>query len=338
MLELLDVAGTARERGRARGEALRDQVVRGLELLGVHPVGGDSYLRAATRWTPAAVEELRGIAEGAVVPFEEVLVFNLADELHVFGAVERCTSVALAGGGGVPVSGQTMDTPAWFSELRVAIRSVEPESGLTTIAFTIAGLLALCGVNSAGVAVWCNALYQLPSAAAGVPVSCLVRGLLSQPTVAQARELAESVPHASGQHYLLAGPDGAVSLECSAGATKAVEAQRLWHTNHPLTDIERTDDRAGRGSVARGAFAERTLARADSTDDLMALLSDRTVPVAKTDGWGGDGYTLWAAVVEHAAPPQVFASAGPPGNGPWQPVDVMRSSDRPISRSGERRP
>jgi isopenicillin-N N-acyltransferase-like protein len=323
---VIDVAGNARERGRAHGEALREQIERGLALWREHagPVAGaDHYLAAARRWTPAAVEELEGIAEGAGVPFDALLAYNLGDELRVFGALERCTSAGLRRGSlGVPVSGQTMDTPPWFAEFRVAIRSAEQESGLTTLSFTIAGLLGLCGVNSAGVGVWCNALYQLPSSTGGVPVSFVVRHLLSQPSLADATAFVRSVPHASGQHYLLVGPDGLVSLECSG--THVVESQpgteAIWHTNHPLSAIDRSDEPDGRSSLDRAAFAKHAVERAHSPADLRQLFSDRTVPVAKSSGAGGDGYTLWGVVVEHAVPPRVLASAGPPDASAWQPV------------------
>jgi isopenicillin-N N-acyltransferase like protein len=220
-MDVLDVAGAPRERGRAHGEALRERIAVGLELWREHarPAGRtEHYVDTARRWTPATVEELEGIAEGAAAPFPAVVAYNLGDELRVFGALERCTSAGLQRNGlGPPVSGQTMDTPGWFAELRVAIRSDE-ENGLSTLAFTIAGVLSLCGVNSAGVGVWCNALYQVPSSPDGVPVTCIVRHLLSQPSLAGARAFAQSVPHASGQHYLLASPEGIASLECSWAA------------------------------------------------------------------------------------------------------------------------
>ncbi len=207
----------------------------------------------------------------------------------------------------------------------MAIRSAEQESGLTTLSFTIAGLLALCGVNSAGVGVWCNALYQLPSAPGGVPVSCIVRHLLSQPSLADATAFVRRVPHASGQHYLLAGPDGIVSLECSGAEVVESQpgAEAIWHTNHPLTAIDRSDEPDGRSSLDRATFAKHAVERADATADLRQLFGDRTVPVAKSSDAGGDGYTLWGVVVEHAVPPRVLVSAGPPDASRWQAVDIV---------------
>ena len=328
-LPLLDVAGLARERGRAHGEALRPAVERALELFAGHPGPADGvagYLEAAERWTPEGVEELRGIAEGGNVPFEAVLAYNLGDEARVFGT-ERCSSVGLRRDGrGTTLSGQTMDTPAWFAETRVAIRAAEQESGLTTLAFTSAGLLALCGVNSAGVAVWCNAVYQLASSPSGVPVSFFVRHLLSLPDIEEARAFLERAPHATGQHYLLAAPGKLVSLECSASSVieSRANADIVWHTNHPVASIDRVDAVDGESSLARDAFIASALPRAGSRADLQSILADRTVPVCKSHT-ADDAFTLWAIVAEHTVPPRVMASAGPPTDGSWVRVDVAAS-------------
>jgi isopenicillin-N N-acyltransferase like protein len=325
VLPILDVAGPARERGQAHGEALRGTIRHGLELWAQHTqrppgtevdVGRPAYLEAARRWTPDALEELHGIAEGARVSFAAIFELNLADERRIFG----CSSAGLRSGvPGAPVSGQTMDTPVWFADLRTAVRAAEAETGLTTVAFTIAGMPALCGINSAGVSVWCNALSQLPSSARGVPVSCIARHLLSCRTLAEARTFVETVPHASGQHYLLGAPDGIVSLECSARSV--VEAREagaaVWHANHPVAGGETPDRSANGNSQARDSFMAAALGDAGSVEDLLRIFEDRTVPVCKLGDGRGDGYTLWAVVVEHSAPPSVLASAGPPEHGSW---------------------
>ncbi len=335
MQPLLDLSGTSRERGKAHGEALREQVERSLDLFGQHtglsPGSEDlgdraMYLEAAERWAPGSVEELRGIAQGANRPFAAIFDLNLADERQVFGSAGRCSSLGLRSGADArPISGQTMDTPAWFADLRVLLRATQAETGLTTLAFTIAGIPALCGVNDAGVAVWCNALYQLEASLTGVPVSCVVPHLLSMGTVGEARSFALNVPHATGQHYLVCGPDGIVSLECSGRSV--VEARRsgnpVWHTNHPIASTDTVGTAVDENSLARDAFIADSLSRASGLSaELCRILEDRSVPVCKVGGAGGDGYTLWAIVVEHGSPPTVLASAGPPTPGAWAQVEL----------------
>jgi isopenicillin-N N-acyltransferase-like protein len=330
VLPIVEVTGNARERGRAHGEALRETVRHALEQWSLRTgsprnpedgAGRAAYLREAEVWTPGAVEELRGIAEGAGVRFDDVMELNLADERRLFG----CSSAGVRRSpDGTPVSGQTMDTPAWFAAFRVAVRSAEPESGLTSLAFTIAGTPALCGVNSSGLAVWCNALYALARSPDGVPVSCVVRRLLSCRTLAEARSFVETVPHASGQHFLLASPLGLVSLECSGRSVVETRAggSAVWHANHALANPDAAECTVDSNSLARDAFMAEALSAAGSAGDVCRILEDRTVPVCKTGDDRGDGYTLWAVVAEHRIPPSVLVSPGPPEPGSWEHVQL----------------
>ena len=113
---------------------------------------GSGHLEAAEKWTPRVVDEIRGIADGADVRFETLFAYNLADEQQIFlgGAPNKCTTVGIrAGADGVPISGDN-GYPGWFADSRVALAIQEQETGLDILSFTIAGIVALCGVNSAG--------------------------------------------------------------------------------------------------------------------------------------------------------------------------------------------
>lgn len=48
--------------------------------------------------------------------------------------------------------------------------------------FSHAGMVGLCGVNSAGVAISCNNLSQLNHKTSGLPVAFVVRGILQRST------------------------------------------------------------------------------------------------------------------------------------------------------------
>ena len=334
---IIHVSGTARRRGEAHGEELRDSIRRGLELWFEwleapqqqtieRFLAETSHLSAAMERTPAVVEEIRGIAEGARVPFETLFAYNLADEQQVFldRARDKCTAVGLRGA--VPVSGQTMDTPTWFDETKVVVASHEDETGLDVLSFTIAGIVTLCGVNSAGVSVWCNAVYQLVASPTGVPVSCVARSVLSLSSLADARAFVERTPHASGQNYVIGSPDGVDSLECSARSV--VEARPhgpgVWHTNYPVVNADAEDPSGDESSHARDAFVESELATAAGADDLRRILADRTTPVCKQGDVAANdfGYTLWGVVVEHTVPPRVWAAPGPPSRTAWQELAV----------------
>ena len=94
VLPLLENSGAPRERGRAHGEAFRDEIgtllpayfdyfdrtirshgeerltrARALEI-------SETYLGPAEAYAADLLEEVRGIAEGANAPFQEVLALN----------------------------------------------------------------------------------------------------------------------------------------------------------------------------------------------------------------------------------------------------------------------
>ena len=265
-LPVVDAAGTPRERGRAHGEALRPLIGAGIdrwaaELGTAHGLDPDDYLRdflgstgylaAAEAWTPDLLDEVRGIADGAHLPFERVAAYNLLDEEWAYARWRRsgtaapgCTVAGLRQAAtGIPVLAQTMDIPSLHDGTQAVLR-LASDDGPTALAFTYAGMIGLNGCNEAGVAVVVNNLAMLPSSTLGLPVAFVVRGVLGHATLAAAATFLRGVPHATGQHYAVGGPEGFVSLECSAsGVTEdAAAGDRVLHTNHPLVSADLVGD------------------------------------------------------------------------------------------------
>ena len=66
---------------------------------------------------------------------------------------------------------------------------------------------ACSGVSAAGFAVLVNALPQVPARRTGLPVALVVRTALAAPNVGAATSFVHDAPHATGQHYLVAGAE-----------------------------------------------------------------------------------------------------------------------------------
>ncbi len=271
-LPILTLTGSALERGRAHGEELRPliqtHVARWLDLLAVNTgeeprayvaalVSETNFRPAIERWTPGLLDEVRGMAEGAGV--DEALIFGLQlpDEEWWFrlerrmaagawpGAVgEACSSLGVRPAAGhTPLTAQNMDMPNYMDGLQAVLR-VQPSDGAPeALVFSVAGLIALNGVNRAGVSTCCNSLTELAHAADGLPVAFVHRGLLAQPTLAAAEAFVRGAPHASGQNFLLGGRERVAAFECSAHAVVEVTAEaaspNIWHTNHALVNGDR---------------------------------------------------------------------------------------------------
>lgn len=363
-MPVLDLAGTPRRRGRAHGESLRDKIGSNLAFMkeGLrksHNVDADAaiedflshtdFLPAMERWTPGLHDEIQGIAEGSGCELRDLLALNFTDELWCYGIKDKarewkgpynkCTCAAAFGQAGLPtLAGQNMDIPHWHDGQQVLLR-IRHEDGLEALVFSSAGLIALNGINNRGVGVAVNAIFELDHASSGLPVACIIRGALERPGYREAVEFIESVPHASGQNYVIAGPDEVVSLECSAGKiTRFHDIEnpgRLWHANQALAndDCDRfreliaglPEARYSRGfanSQARVRAARERMSDATkpvTLDTLRQVFSSRDHPDFPVSyhydvNAGILGFTAGCAIYEipRLGPPVLHLSAGPP--------------------------
>lgn len=288
-LRIVELAGTPRERGQVHGEELRDSIQEVLRIAGEtvrRSVGTDldEHISALLRYgrfetailehAPELWDEVAGLAEGAGISLEAARFLQLPDEDWVFRekvCVDRqvnrdaCTAFALNTPAGT-LAGQNMDI-GYVDPHQVLFRIAHADSDLQSYVFSVAGTLALNGMNNGPLGICCNALLQLRSSAAGLPVALIVRRVLEQGSFNDAVRFLQRIPHASGQNYVIAAPGRVGSLECSAGTVAALRSDPaiagICHTNHPLGN----DDVEPREVVARTTIAGRyanSIARLDS--------------------------------------------------------------------------
>jgi isopenicillin-N N-acyltransferase-like protein len=354
-IAVVELEGSPVERGRAHGEQLRDPIHGGIErwsevvasLTGRHVddliaafLGETRFEQAMAQHTPALLEELRGIADGAGVPYATLLTYNLPDEMWLWaldhghalmttGTAIGCSVTVLAAEGDRPaIFAQTIDLPAHYAgtEALLAIRSGDQPD---VFVLTIAGVIGAIGCNDAGLGLCGNTLLPLAHSHTGLPVACVVRTTLEQPDLKSAVSLLRRVPHASGMNYVVGDATGITGLECSS--ERVVEygegSSRIAHTNHPLVsasvrpDYEELDQPS---SDCRLAFLEAGLPDATGAADLQALLSDATVPISKVGHEPSDNMTWASIVMALSRPPVLDVAVGPPSeNGyrrAWPPT------------------
>jgi len=372
VLPVLTLKGPPRLRGQIHGEALREPIRSMVEDwkasiaadTGLHPdrffarfMAEADYLRAVRRWTPDLLDEVEGIAEGSGLPFEIIFARQLSDEepwlrLEVkfgshWGLAESCSALGITGvGGRPPILAQNMDSPHYYDGYQVLLRIQPPDTDLEALVFTIAGKISLAGLNNRGVGICCNSVLQLDWVRDGLPEDFVVRGFLAQPTLDEALAFMHRVKHASGQNYVVGGPERVLDLEVSAH--KICEyvpypgADRVWHTNHPLANddvaiwrkrIESAPPHLTQPFLSRSTSQARlaTLARAlgvppdapvrpwpqevgASLDTIRAALSSHDGPVC-IDG-DGDKITSGCLIMELSVPPVLHVAPGPPCSTP----------------------
>jgi isopenicillin-N N-acyltransferase-like protein len=322
---VIEASGSHREVGRQVGEAARDIVAWGLDAYAARfeALAGfgfaeaieraQGYLRPAEDCTPQAVEQLRGMAEGANAPFAHLFALNCSEEFTC-GAdrswpPEHCTSFAVSAGGQA-VAGHNED---WYPEEIEAqtIRVVRLKGRWSTAAYISAGPaynLPITGVTAAGFSSAANTVYYRDERI-GVPNNLILATVLCQPDLEHARDVITHAPRARGSNHLLCGGGGRVwDIETSGarwafldGSPPPAEARLsgatalLAHTNHYLSpELTPGDVSRSEGSRLRRERAERLLldgleAGADLVDLAKGVLSDHeNAPFSICDHWEAD--------------------------------------------------
>jgi predicted choloylglycine hydrolase len=304
-MKVLSIGGTPRERGRAIGESLRDDIntVLAKYRSSVEPGRGysankyfmalDAYsqhLAAAQKWTPGLVEEIWGLAEGASIAKEDAFRLQLLDEDWFFDAYhyatrpevrDKCTAFGIVGDS--TYAGQNMDIPSLVDGHQVLLRIEYPDSDLESLIFTYAGMNCLVGMNNSPLGVTCNTLMQLGGCADGLPVSFIARTILEKTSFDEAAVFLKSVKHASGQNYLLSTRGQVGSFECSPNQVTEYkpreDGSRVCHTNHPLANDDTDSFEALKKSHPDGGWA-----RDDNTRSRFSSIASRTLDCADTPG------------------------------------------------------
>lgn len=356
-IPLVELKGTPRQMGRAHGEALRqviaEKIGRWHEAIalayGQAPepflarfLAETHFRRAIVRWMPGLLEEIAGIAEGAGIAEETAYALQLMDEEWWFGKRPEhghCSGLAIhRGGEPATLMGQTMDLPFWHEGAQALLRLTDDE-GVETLLVTSAGMVGLMGLSGRGLGLCVNTLLQLSRSREGLPVACVIRGVLGAGDHEGACRFLGTVHHASGQNYLVGDRRSVSSVECSAAGAVPVAAlggdQRVWHTNHPLANPDRLagpEAEDGANSLARQAALARCLAAPAATavtvETLQQALSTCDDPAAAISREAGPeatpltSYSFAAVTYEIGERLTLHVAGGPPSQEAWHAFPV----------------
>jgi isopenicillin-N N-acyltransferase like protein len=274
-----------REWGRIHGESFRSEIkalseIRTYLCTRVGTFSDHAQVMAAAkahlpileRYCKPLYDEVLGIAEGAIVSPEDIVVANHYTDLRDLDpdpqtwrmagtADDPAAGMAATGSGGRGGDGcsmfflqtqvgrilaQTWDMHATAIPYVMVLGIPENEDGPAARLLTVTGCLGMAGMNAAGVGVAINNLYST-DATLGIVWPAMVRHALHETTAAAARDVIMSSPIGSGHHYFVADSRDAYSIETSGRRRKLVwqsddshVAQHAYcHTNHCLDgDIE----------------------------------------------------------------------------------------------------
>lgn len=260
-LIFLELSGTPYERGFAHGKALKTEIQEVIRLFKEDIIATTQkdpdefiqsflaqtdYISAVEKYTPEMMEEVKGISEGSGIALETIFMHQLGDE-YWFNTKDvlahSCSSFGVDKISSLPsITAQNMDIPQYYHGFQTVIHAKDPNSDIEQMYLTIPGHLGLTGMNNQSVSINCNTLMQLNYGKTGLPVTFIVRGVLSKNTQEEALAFLREIEHASGQNYIIGGPEKVYDLECSA--TQVVEYRPFansifaYHTNHPMINTD----------------------------------------------------------------------------------------------------
>lgn len=215
------------------------------------------HLPFVEEYDPTQLEYVRGFSKGSGIPFEDLFLLYCLDEKGL------CTDIMVNGDatadGGVYSAHSEDWTPS--SEKHLVMVKAKPKGRPSHLAMTLGGLQWICGVNSAGLTITGNSLYQNDTRV-GVPKLMIAPKVLASETPGDALSAAtpqhrassynNNISHSSGEMYNVEGT-------ATDFAVLYPDDGYLVHANHYL------HPRLAGYEIAFGDEGARTVTGASST-------------------------------------------------------------------------
>jgi isopenicillin-N N-acyltransferase-like protein len=253
-LPIVHVKGSHFQMGQQIGEAMRDPIQSMLAIYqlsfehsykqlqltwGQAVLQGKKYYPFAEEHMPHYVEELRGMAQGAGVNFDDLMVLNcteaiVSDALHL-----GCTSIAVRSDYSADAHVLLGHNEDWLpdDEVNTYLVHATPEDEPAFLAMSYGGLLPNIGFNANGIAQCCDTVYP-GDVRVGIPRIFVSRAVLAATSIRHAIQAALHRKRAAGYNHLIVDKHGELyNVEVSAQQFALIYGNEGYtaHTNHYQT-------------------------------------------------------------------------------------------------------
>lgn len=332
----VETGGTHREMGvdfgRAAREVLRDLAAESrahFRQWTGHDIGAAKrhatrhFLPAVRRRYPKYLEEVRGIAEGAGVAFEDVFYLTADEELvSLWEKPEKCSTVVVRTKDGL-LLGHNEDYPPRYMD-RLVIVDARPDDGPAFLALTYPYILAgpSCGMNDRGLAFGVDSL-GFHARGRGLPTNYVLRDLYSVRRIGDVRRIMDASGRVMGNAATVASASEgrAVSVEASPRAVDVLEMGKrgmLAHTNHVRSEtLDRDGEKASWSSRKRLAALEHLLAATEThaRAGLAKALSSKDYGLLRFGRRANESCTVGTGILDPKRHIMYVAKRGPRGHG-----------------------
>jgi isopenicillin-N N-acyltransferase-like protein len=262
----ISVSGTPHERGLQYGRQAAGRIRGSARLYGqtLVDLGYSAAARSALighfareieAFAPHYLDEMRGIAEGSGVDFQDIVMINARTEVLAKARAEKVAQVDKEPGDGCTgalilpersasgnlLHGQNWDWRAECVETSIVLR-VRNDNGPDFLTFVEAGGLARSGFNSAGVSITANYLESdRDFSQLGVPLSLIRRKVLEQEIFSLAMKAVATTPKSCSNNIMLGMAQGfGIDFECTTNEAFPIYPgadNLIVHANHWVSEV-----------------------------------------------------------------------------------------------------
>ncbi len=250
---IIEVSGTPYEIGFKHGSLAKEKILSSIEFYKAMFLQWSGlewedakkrsvkYVKYVEEADPLLLEEVRGIADGAGVSFEDIMTLNARSEVifaqhTLIGACTSFSATPERTRDGHVLIGQNWE---WKEEQidNLIILKIKQISKPDIFMVTEAGIIGKIGFNSAGLGVCLNALV-VSGEPDGLPLHFVLRRILDSPSLTSAVGRINAYRNAGPGNYMMAQRDGcAIDIEKTPEEWDYIfnDSGVMAHTNHVLT-------------------------------------------------------------------------------------------------------
>lgn len=242
----INIKGGAFERGLQYGKILKAEINKFLNtdlahinLVRKKPLRKEEALKIIEPYItiieediPNIAEEIKGMAIGANITYQEAMLLQLRREL--IGSGLECSSIAFFDENAHAVIAQNIDLPGHLTDYGILIHATLAENDdLKLLQYSHIGLLGYIGFNNKGIAIGIN-MVLAEGWRPGVPPYLLVRHLLHQSDLSSCLREIKRIRRASSRSFFLTDGMRILNVEMTVDDQRILEDRILLHTNHYL--------------------------------------------------------------------------------------------------------
>lgn len=280
------------ERGVEHGKLFKDAItelaqIRKNLMLAKNPKLSNDITRLALeqldiskKFAPEVTKELEGIATGAELPLEDIVILNNYTDFRDIQLPDEGCSTIYKKTETLNMSGQTWDMHSSAKRFVCVIKLPKSEKTPGAYIFSLVGCVGMMGINTHDVFIGVNNINTL-NAKVGLIWPVLVRKSLEARSLDDMRDCLKNSPVTSGHNYLISDINKGEHWEISPDFVELVKDSSTdkdtYHTNHCLgKDTQTIEDKNSISSTTfpRFEILERRFPKIENQEEFIGLLKD----------------------------------------------------------------